>query len=271
MGDNQGMSSGEPEIKKAYDEQYFKETYGFDGLRRFDMHWWSIRWYAAITERRLRATGGRRVLEIGCGHGFMLARLEGQFETFGVDISSYAIEQAARFAPNSTCQVADAEQGLPPQFEPGSFDLVVAKYVFEHIGDPLRAVQVAASMLRPGGELFFSVPNTDSIGARWKGAAWYAHQDPTHCSLLGPEEWLAITRQAGLQVFAESADGFWDFPYLRWLPVWAQYPVFIGPTALSCLTGRAILPPRFGENVLVFARKPGTPDPLPPSVPPGVN
>jgi len=256
------MSSGEPETNKVYDEEYFKETYGFDGLKRFDIHWWSIRWYADMVERCLRAMGGRRILEIGCGHGFMLARLERQFETYGVDISSYAIEQANRFAPNSTCQVADIEAGLPPQFEPGSFDLVVAKYVFEHLEDPLQAMQTAASMLKPGGQLFFSVPNTESIGARWKGAAWYALQDPTHCSLLAPEEWLKITQDAGLLICKESADGYWDFPYLRWLPVWAQYPIFIGPTALSCLSRRAILPPRLGENVLVFARKPHTSEAL---------
>ncbi|MDP6674806.1 MAG: class I SAM-dependent methyltransferase, partial [Gammaproteobacteria bacterium] len=153
------MSSDEPETNEVYDEQYFKETYGFDGLRKFDIHWWSIRWYASLAARRLRAIGGSRILEIGCGHGFMLARLERQFDTFGIDISSYGIEQAARFAPDSICDVADVEKSLPSQFEPGSFDLVVAKYVFEHIRNPLQAVRVAASMLRPGGELFFSVPN----------------------------------------------------------------------------------------------------------------
>jgi hypothetical protein len=111
-------------------------------------------------------------------------------------------------------------------------------------------------MLRPGGVLFFSVPNTKSIGARWKRDGWYAHQDPTHCSLLQPEEWLRIVQDAGLQTYRESADGFWDLPYIRWLPTWAQFPVFIGPTAVACLSGSAILPPRFGENLLVFARKP---------------
>ncbi|HJP39377.1 MAG TPA: class I SAM-dependent methyltransferase [Gammaproteobacteria bacterium] len=257
------MSSGESETNEVYDEQYFRETYGFDGLKRFDIHWWSIRWYASMVARCLRAMGGRRILEIGCGHGFMLARLERKFDTFGVDISAYAIEQAARFAPASMCQVADVEMGLPAQYEVGSFDLVVAKYVFEHIKNPLQAVRVAASMLKPGGELFFSVPNTESIGARWKGESWYAHQDPTHCSLLEPAKWLDITEAAGLQVYRESADGFWDFPYLRRLPVWAQFPLFIGPTALSCLSGRAILPPRCGENLLIFARKPSASDARP--------
>lgn len=252
------MSSGEPDRgigDDAYDERYFKETYGCDGLKRFGMHWWSVRWYAQIVDGCMRAIRGRRLLEIGCGHGFMLARLESKYETCGIDISSYAIDQAARFAPNSICAVGDIEQPLPAHLEPGTFDMVVAKYVFEHLADPPAAMRRVADLLRPGGMLFFSVPNTESLGARRKGADWYAHQDPTHQSLLAPDRWLEIVKDAGLELSRESADGFWDLPYIRSVPAWLQFPFFIGPTALSCLTGRPILPARFGENLLIFATR----------------
>lgn len=239
----------------AFDENYFRDTYGVDGLTRFGMHWWSVRWYADLTDRCLRRVRGRRLLEIGCGHGFLLARLEQRYETWGVDISDYAILQASRFAPRSNCIVADIGQVLPPDLAPGSFDVVVARYVFEHLRDPQDALRKAASLLRPGGLLFFSVPHTDSLGARRKGASWYARKDPTHCSLLSREEWLRLTEAAGLTVERESADGWWDVPYVSWLPAWLQLPLVIMPTAVACLSGRAILPPRWGENVLIFARK----------------
>jgi len=239
----------------TFDELYFRDTYGVDGLTRFGMHWWSVRWYADMTDWCLRRVRGRRLLEIGCGHGFLLARLEQRYETWGVDISTYAIEQASRFAPRSNCMVADFGQGLPPGLAPGGFDVVVAKYVFEHLHDPQDALRKAASLLRPGGLLFYSVPHTGSLGARRKGASWYARKDPTHCSLLSREEWLRLTEGAGLAVERESADGWWDVPYVSWLPAWLQLPLVITPTAVSCLSGRAILPPRWGENVLIFARK----------------
>ena len=241
-----------------YDERYFSATYGHAGLRRLGLHWWSVRWYATMAERCLRRIGGRCVLEIGCGHGFMLARLERKFQTFGVDISEYAIGRAAQFAPRSTCIVADIDQGFPPQLRRASFDLVVAKYVFEHLCNPARSLVETAELLRPGGVLFYSVPYTNSLGAHLKGENWFAHphSDPTHRSLLPREKWLELTRSAGLAVERESADGWWDVPYVRWLPTWLQLPFVIGPTALACISGRAILPPRWGENVLVFARKP---------------
>lgn len=242
--------------EQRYDEQYFRETYGCDSLPRFGMHWWSVRWYASMARRCLDRNGGRRLLEIGCGHGFTLARLEQRYETWGVDISEYAIGRAAEFAPRSRCMVADVDQGFPAALTPGSFDLVMAKYVFEHLRDPGLALRRAAGLLRPGGTLFISMPYTASLGARLKGDDWYARKDPTHCSLLSRDTWLGLVAAAGLELEQESADGWWDVPYVAGIPAWLQLPFVIGPTAAACLAGRAVLPARWGENVLLFAQRP---------------
>jgi len=239
-----------------FGQDYFKQTYGCDGLRRFGMHWWSVRMYASIADRWLRRTGGKRLLEVGCGYGFALSRLEQRYETFGVDLSEYAVRQAARFAPGSRCLSADIEQELPDELTDKSFDLIMAKYVFEHLERPLAAMKRLAKLLRPEGVFFFSVPNTDSLGAHLKGDQWYARKDPTHVSLLAPRVWLEYVSKAGLVLVKEASDGYWDFPYIGWLPTWMQLPLFILPSALACLAGREILPARFGENLLVIAQKP---------------
>lgn len=250
---------------ERFDEEYFKRVYGCQGLRPFGIHWWSVRFYATLAHRCLRRIGGRRMLEIGFGHGFALARLEKRYETYGLDISEYARRQAAHFAPRSKTFIGDLDHDLPAELERGSFDLVLAKYVLEHLQDPAAAMTRVAAMLRPGGMILFAVPNTESMGARVKGERWYAHPkvDPTHCSLLAPDEWLEVVRGAGLELVRETSDGYWDLPYLAWLPTWLQYFIYIWPTALACLTARAILPPRFGENVIVIARKPPAGDAAP--------
>lgn len=249
------MSTAPPE---PFDAHYFRDHYGVTECRRYSQPWWSVRLYAGVARRLLRRMGGRRVLEVGCGYGFLLAQLEGEFETWGVDISGHAIAHCARIAPRSRCRVADLERGLPADLEPGTFDLVVARYVLEHLRDPRRTLGTLATLLQPRGCLFFSVPNTESLGARWKGADWYARRDPTHCSLLAPETWRALTCAAGLVVEREFSDGHWDVPYVRWLPRWVQLPIFIGPAAIQCILARPVLPARFGENVIVIARKPGS-------------
>jgi len=245
-----------PAAAKRYGKDYFTGTYGFDGLKKYDMHWWSIRMYASIADRWLRRIGGRRVLEVGCGHGFMLSRLEETYDTFGIDVSEYAIQETRRFAPRSRCFVADLEKALPEEIKEKAFDLIVAKYVLEHLKGPLKAMKRLVSCLRPGGLLFFSVPNTESLGARLKGPDWYAYQDPTHCALLAPARWLQMVQDAGLRLVKEFSDGYWDLPYLPGLPPWMQFPFFAWTSALACLAGGEILPARFGENILVMAEKP---------------
>ncbi len=247
------MSTPPPE---RFDAEYFRTHYGVTECRRFSQAWWSVRLYAGMARRLLQPVQGQRVLEVGCGFGFVLARLEDKYETFGVDISAHAIEQCRRVAPGSACSVADVEQGLPQHLPRGTFDLILARYVLEHLRDPRRTMGEVATLLRPGGFFFFSVPNTVSLGARWKGPDWYAHQDPTHCSLLPPATWLQFTRDAGLRVCRELSDGHWDVPYVRWLPRWLQLPVFIAPAAVQCILARPILPPRCGENVIVIAQRP---------------
>jgi SAM-dependent methyltransferase len=247
------MSAAPPH---PFDAEYFRQHYGVTECRRFSQAWWSVWLYAGIARRLLRKAGGRRMLEIGCGFGFVLARLADEYETFGADISAHAIEQCRRITPRSHCCVADIEQGLPQELPRGSFDLVLARYVLEHLRDPQRAMQQMATLLRPGGLFFFAVPNTESLGARWKGRDWYAYHDPTHCSLLAPAKWREFVRAADLALMREFSDGWWDVPYVRGLPRWAQLPLFLGPTALECFLARPILPAGCGENVIVIAQKP---------------
>ncbi|MGD8451289.1 MAG: class I SAM-dependent methyltransferase [Phycisphaerae bacterium] len=247
---------------EPFGERYFGETYGVNHLPRFGQAWWSVRLYAGIADRWLKRTGGRRVLDVGCGYGFLLAALERRYETVGVDVSAHAVERCAQTTPRSQCLVADLNEELPAALAPETFDLVLARYIFEHLRDPEAVLRRCARLLRPGGVLFYAVPNTESLGARWKGPAWYALQDPTHCSLLPPAQWLRLTRAAGLVVVREFADGYWDLPYVSWLPRWVQFPIFMGPSVLTCLLAREVLPARFGENVMVIARKGTRPEPV---------
>jgi SAM-dependent methyltransferase len=241
-----------------FSKDYFADTYGCDGLRRFGAHWWSVRMYASITNRWMHKIQGKRLLEIGCGHGFILGMLEKKYKTFGLDISAYAISQAHRFAPSSQCFVGDVEKEIPQPLRNHHFDFILARYVLEHLENPGDVLPCLRKLLRPGGIVFFSVPNTKSLGARLKKADWYARKDPTHVSLLPPEHWIDVTKQAGFDIVKEFSDGYWDIPYIRNVPTWLQAPVFMGPTVLACMTGRDLLPARFGENIMVIAQKPGS-------------
>ncbi|MDQ7007174.1 MAG: class I SAM-dependent methyltransferase [Acidobacteriota bacterium] len=241
---------------KRYGKDYYQQEFGLDELQRFNMHWWSVRFYARLADRLLRRHGGRRVLEIGCAHGYTLARLEARHETWGIDLSDYAIGRARTIAPRSRVFCADFTADLPPQIEAGGFDLIIAKYVLEHLADPEKALHRAFSLLAPGGRLLYSVPNMDSPGRRFKGRKWYAFGDETHVSLLERHEWIELTRRTGFEIERTFSDGLWDMPYLEWMPTALQYPIFCLPTVVTVFFARPMLPSRWGENLIVVARRP---------------
>lgn len=237
----------------GYDDNYYEKIYG-KKLKRFSSHWWAVRFYSLVAERLLQRTGGRKVLEIGCGHGYILANLAPRYETWGVDLSEYAVDQCAHIVPQARVQLGDIEKGLPVELTGGDFDLVIAKYVFEHLKDPGSAMKEVGRALRHGGILFYSVPNLKAPAARLKGAEWYANTDPTHVSLLQPEEWLKITGEAGFRVVEAFSDGFWDLPYYKRIPRLLQLPLLL-PTIFACLTGSRAIPASWGENIMVIAEK----------------
>jgi SAM-dependent methyltransferase len=228
-----------------------------DRLRPGSINWWSVRFYALLCRRLLERTGGRRLLDVGCAHGYVLARLEGRYETVGIDLSGYATRQARDNAPRSRILRGDLLGELPAEIAAGGFDVILAKYVLEHIDAPGQALERLAGLLAPGGRLLYSVPDTTSPGRRFKGERWFALLDETHVSLLAPHEWLALTDRAGLLVERRFSDGLWDVPYVRGVPRLLQYPLFSLPTIVSTFFAWPIIPAGWGENLIVVARRRG--------------
>ena len=244
---------------ERYGQDYYQREFGLDQLRRFNIHWWSIRFYAKLIGRWMARDGGRRFLDVGCAHGYTLSRLERRYETVGVDISGYAIERAREIAPRSKVFEANFLGDLPPEVARGGFHAIQAKYVLEHLSDPATALERLAGLLAPGGFLLYSVPNMKSPGRRYKGDDWFGFGDETHVSLLEPEEWLDLTDRAGLQAETVFSDGLWDVPYIRRVPAPLQYPIFSLPSIAAVFLARPILPASWGENIIVKALRPGAP------------
>lgn len=239
-----------------YGPDYYGKVPGLARLSPFGIHWWSVRFYAKIVDRLLKRSDGSRILEVGCAHGHLLSWLEGSYQTWGIDLSDYAIEQARSNAPKSRVFRANLLEALPDELDRQRYDLVVSKYVLEHIDRPAVALGEIYQRLVPGGWLLYSVPNMTSPGLKLKGDQWFAALDPTHVSMLQPEEWARLTRDAGFVIEKTFSDGMWDIPYVRYVPRVFQYLMFSLPTIASVGLARPLIPVRWGENLIVIARKP---------------
>jgi hypothetical protein len=88
-----------------------------------------------------------------------------------------------------------------------------------------------------------------------KGNLWIGYQDPTHISLRRPAEWLRLIEEAGFHLIKVFSDGFWDVPYIRFVPKQIQKLFFGSLGGLQAMTGFIFLPMRWGESIIVIAGK----------------
>ncbi|MBN1658746.1 MAG: class I SAM-dependent methyltransferase [Anaerolineae bacterium] len=212
--------------------------------------WWASR-FAAHLVRRYHRSG--RVLDIGCGLGHTLRLLEEDFDTYGIEVSPFAVGRARTVASKS--RIAHMDVSELSVDEPAYYDAILAMNVLEHLAEPAATIHTCARLLRPRGTLIFLVPNTSSVSRRWKGQDWFGFRDPGHISLYPPETWIALTKESGLQVRRVFGDGLWDVPYLPMIPTFIQRIFLFLPTMLQFACGYPFVPPPLGESLGVIATK----------------
>lgn len=234
-----------------FDENYFSShTYADITFAKYSMYWWSNRFYATLARRYGRR--GARLLEVGSGMGHLVGQLEDSFQTFGMDLNHWAVKQSKAVVDASSLQTASAQE-LP--FADASFNVVIIKHIVEHLPNPAQALREIGRVTEPGGTLILATPNLGSLLKPWKGDKWIGYQDPTHISLKPPEEWISLIRSADFSPLRIFSDGFWDVPYIPIIPKQIQKLVFGSLGGFQAITGFVFLPMRWGESIIVIARK----------------
>jgi arsenite methyltransferase len=140
---------------------------------------------------------GERVLDIGCGPGYLaseMAEVVGD-EGFvlGVDPSPAMLAIAARRAASGMVLAEGDALSLPAP--DGSFDAAVSTQVYEYVADIAGALAEARRVLKPGGRLLILDTDWDSIVWRSSDdarmarvlAAWDEHLAHPHLPRRLPE------------------------------------------------------------------------------------
>jgi 2-polyprenyl-6-hydroxyphenyl methylase / 3-demethylubiquinone-9 3-methyltransferase len=152
---------------------------------------------------------GKRVLDVGCGGGILAESMASRgAEVTGIDLSDKALGVARLHLYESGQKVdyrhISAEEMA--QAAPASFDVVTCMEMLEHVPDPASTIRACASMVKPGGHVFFSTLNRNAkayllavVGAEYilkllpKGTHDYA-------KFIKPSELSRYARNAGLTV-----------------------------------------------------------------------
>jgi 2-polyprenyl-3-methyl-5-hydroxy-6-metoxy-1,4-benzoquinol methylase len=136
---------------------------------------------------------GARVLEVGAGRGRLVADLAARGHR------ARGIEPAPTVAAEAREAGAEVETAAleRTRFEPGSFDRVVLWHVFEHLDDPVLALERVRPWLASTGALTVAVPNLSSLQARIGGDRWF-HQDvPRHRTQFTAEGLVRLLERSG--------------------------------------------------------------------------
>jgi 2-polyprenyl-6-hydroxyphenyl methylase/3-demethylubiquinone-9 3-methyltransferase len=170
---------------------------------------------------------GKQVLDVGCGGGILSdAMARAGAHVTGIDLATKSLKVAQLHAletqtPNVSYREVSAE-ALAAE-KPASFDVVTCMEMLEHVPDPASVVRACATLVKPGGWVFFSTLNRNPqsflfaiVGAEYvlnllpKGTHEYA-------KFIRPSELAGFCREAGLQTQASRGLQYNPLTQRYWL------------------------------------------------------
>ncbi|MDP3852741.1 bifunctional 2-polyprenyl-6-hydroxyphenol methylase/3-demethylubiquinol 3-O-methyltransferase UbiG [Phenylobacterium sp.] len=160
---------------------------------------------------------GKNVIDIGCGGGILAESMAKKgAKVTGIDLSEKALKVADLHSLESGVQVRYqliAAEDMAAQ-EAGQYDVVTCMEMLEHVPDPAAIVKAAATLVKPGGQVFFSTLNRNPKAYLFAivGAEYLLRMLPkgTHdyAKFITPAELSQYVREAGLQVEALKGLGY---------------------------------------------------------------
>ena len=165
---------------------------GFDDLYR---QGGAVTWQAGkedvvrqVADVLLGLEASSRLLDFGCGTGFNLSHLREYGEVSGADRCR---PEDREFRSGVGFPILDVEHDLAAR--QGSFHLVTALDVLEHLDDDVRGLRELGGLLAPGGQLVLTVPAYDWL---WSGEDVISE----HRRRYTRSRLLRACQSAGLQV-----------------------------------------------------------------------
>ncbi|NCD40864.1 MAG: class I SAM-dependent methyltransferase [Bacteroidia bacterium] len=177
-----------------------------------------------------------RIMDVGCGLGFLLSALSDEWEKYGVEISRFAAKQAGRWGKIFCGQLED---GAYPD---GYFDVVVLHHVIEHVEKPEDLVVEVRRILKGDGKLVLGTPDFDSGAARLFGKNYRMLCDDTHISLFSSDSMHRFLRDYGFHI--ERV----DYPFF-------ETRHFTKANLLRMFDNTCISPPFYGNFMTFYAYK----------------
>lgn len=153
----------------------------------------------------------KTILDVGCGGGILAESMaQAGAQVTGIDLAEKSLTVAKLHGLESGVAVdyqAISAEDLAGQ-SPAQFDVVTCMEMLEHVPDPASIVQACATLVKPGGWVFFSTLNRNPKSFLFAivGAEYVLKLLPrgTHAyeNFIKPSELVAVARRNQLEVVA---------------------------------------------------------------------
>ncbi len=175
-----------------------------------------------------------KILDVGCGHGWLLSSLNNKWKKYGVEISKFASKNASKY-----CRVFNGDLS---KFKENNFNVIVALHIIEHHKKPENFLKTIYKKLKKNGILILETPNFDSAAARRYGNNFRLIKDKTHVSLFSTESLIRFVRKHKFKVFDIN------FPFF-------ETPFFTKKNMMQIFDKKKVSPPFYGSVVTLFLKK----------------
>ena len=165
-------------------------------------------WYGDIASVLKKEKPGR-VLDLGCGLGYLLSALSDRWHKYGYEPNSFAQSFITKQFPEITL-LNDCRLGVgsldPTYIE--MFDVVICYHVIEHVARPRFFFEELVKLVKPGGVLIVGTPNMGSLAARrFRGN--FRLLGPGHVSMFNAKNLTQLFREQNLNIFKK------EYPYFK--------------------------------------------------------
>lgn len=149
--------------------------------------------------RLARCDLNSRILDVGCGTGGLLRRMQ-----------RYGFNDLSGFDPYTPTEIEE------PGFQirraelaqaRGPYDLIMMHHVLEHLADPLKALSEAKTKLSPKGKILVRIPVAASESWRAYRQDWFNLDPPRHLLVPSTEGMGKLAERSGLRIAHTSYDG----------------------------------------------------------------
>lgn len=199
-----------------------------------------------------------KLLDIGVGTGLFMEIAEKKgFEVYGLDVSSYAIDEVAKRLNLKKRKRLVVSELRKDTFPKNYFDVVNLRHSIEHVKDPQQLLKNVFSILKPSGVVAIATPNSFGPHAKAFGDLWPHWSQPYHIQFFSKSSLKKIAIHAGFKILKYKTEELTNYDLLRIGLRRIGLPInYNRATKMTYVINDFLAKVGLGEGLLMIAQKP---------------